>query len=113
MIESGMNLMLLALAIGVQSGAVLLRQGRQDWEGGGGSGLSLRWVLLNLRCPRTINLEILKRQLDMQVWGLSDVWTRGLEFISLKMLFTSRAIDGMTLGEMREEKERRGLRTEP
>lgn len=34
MIESGMNLMLLALAIGVQSGAVLLRQGRQDWEVG-------------------------------------------------------------------------------
>lgn len=53
-------------------------------------------------------MEILERQLEIQVWGLTDVWAGDLESISVKMFFKSRAIDAMIKGEMGQDKERTG-----
>lgn len=33
--------------------------------------------------------------LEIQVWGLRDIWAGDLEFISMKMFFKFRAIDDM------------------
>ena len=41
-------------------------------------------------------MDICKKQLDIKVWWLRDVYGGDLEFISMKMLFKSRAIGDVT-----------------